>query len=86
MACTGKAHEAGGIRRQLAGQFLDHRQRAEGVVFTGEDEHGTPDGGEQTPGVEARDLVTVVVHVDISGLDGPAIHWRDSSAQPGLLL
>jgi hypothetical protein len=56
VAGTGKAHEAGGVRWQLAGWFLDHRQRADGVVLAGDDQHGAADGTEHAPGVEALDL------------------------------
>src|SRR5580700_11802563 len=73
VARAGKAHQAGGFRWQLAGQFLDHGQRADRVVLAGQDQHGTPDGADYAPGVEGVDLVSGVVQGDVCVLDHPGL-------------
>src|SRR5215468_5938209 len=68
---SGKAHQAGGAGRQLAGKFLDYGQRADRVVLAGEDQDWALDGTEQAPGIEARGLVTAVVRGDVRVPDHP---------------
>src|SRR5579859_7428732 len=71
VASTGQLHQASGLGRQSAGQFLDYGRRADRVVLADQDQDGAPDGAEQAPGIEARDLVLVVVRGDVRVPDHP---------------